>query len=87
MQGLQAKIVGFWDCDARLALIGFGGARVVIMGDVWYNVEKDAVVAQLAEQLIRNEQVAGSIPVNGSIFCGLYFVGGVGLGFVMGTVD
>lgn len=27
-----------------------------------------AVVAQLAEQLIRNEQVAGSIPVNGSIF-------------------
>ena len=29
---------------------------------------KDAVVAQLAEQLIRNEQVAGSIPVNGSIF-------------------
>ena len=26
----------------------------------------DAVVAQLAEQLIRNEQVAGSIPVNGS---------------------
>ena len=67
MQGLQAKIVGFWDCDARLALIGFGGARVVIMGDVWYNVEKDAVVAQLAEQLIRNEQVAGSIPVNGSI--------------------
>ena len=28
---------------------------------------KDAVVAQLAEQLIRNEQVAGSIPVNGSI--------------------
>lgn len=28
---------------------------------------EDAVVAQLAEQLIRNEQVAGSIPVNGSI--------------------
>ena len=28
-----------------------------------------AVVAQLAEQLIRNEQVAGSTPVNGSIFC------------------
>ena len=27
---------------------------------------EDAVVAQLAEQLIRNEQVAGSIPVNGS---------------------
>ena len=25
-----------------------------------------AVVAQLAEQLIRNEQVAGSTPVNGS---------------------
>ena len=34
-----------------------------------YNVATDAVVAQLAEQLIRNEQVAGSIPVNGSIFC------------------
>ena len=33
-------------------------------------VVTDAVVAQLAEQLIRNEQVAGSIPVNGSIFCG-----------------
>ena len=32
-------------------------------------VGTDAVVAQLAEQLIRNEQVAGSIPVNGSIFC------------------
>lgn len=30
-------------------------------------VVTDAVVAQLAEQLIRNEQVAGSIPVNGSI--------------------
>ena len=26
-----------------------------------------AVVAQLVEQLIRNEQVAGSTPVNGSI--------------------
>ena len=26
-----------------------------------------AVVAQLVEQLIRNEQVAGSKPVNGSI--------------------
>ena len=32
-----------------------------------YNNSTDAVVAQLAEQLIRNEQVAGSIPVNGSI--------------------
>ena len=32
-----------------------------------YNNPTDAVVAQLAEQLIRNEQVAGSIPVNGSI--------------------
>ena len=30
-----------------------------------------AIVAQLVEQLIRNEQVAGSIPVNGSIFYGL----------------
>lgn len=28
-----------------------------------------AVVAQLVEQLIRNEQVAGSIPVNGSKLC------------------
>ena len=27
-----------------------------------------AVVAQLVEQLIRNEQVAGSTPVNGSIW-------------------
>ena len=35
-------------------------------------VVTDAVVAQLAEQLIRNEQVAGSIPVNGSI--NYYFV-------------
>ena len=34
---------------------------------LWYNDCTDAVVAQLAEQLIRNEQVAGSIPVNGSI--------------------
>ena len=31
-----------------------------------YNCRGDAVVAQLAEQLIRNEQVAGSTPVNGS---------------------
>ena len=30
---------------------------------------RGAVVAQLVEQLIRNEQVAGSTPVNGSIFC------------------
>ena len=30
-----------------------------------YNISS-AVVAQLVEQLIRNEQVAGSIPVNGS---------------------
>lgn len=35
---------------------------------MWYNGVV-AVVAQLAEQLIRNEQVAGSTPVNGSIFC------------------
>ena len=28
----------------------------------------DAIVAQLVEQLIRNEQVTGSIPANGSIF-------------------
>ena len=27
-----------------------------------------AIVAQLVEQLIRNEQVTGSIPANGSIF-------------------
>ena len=32
-----------------------------------YN-EKDADVAQLVEQLIRNEQVTGSIPAIGSIF-------------------
>ena len=37
-------------------------------GKVWYNGVV-AVVAQLVEQLIRNEQVAGSSPVNGSIFC------------------
>ena len=30
-----------------------------------------ADVAQLAEQLIRNEQVTGSIPAIGSIFCGI----------------
>lgn len=41
---------------------------------MWYNGATDAVVAQLAEQLIRNEQVAGSIPVNGSIFCSLFFL-------------
>ena len=35
---------------------------------------EDAVVAQLAEQLIRNEQVAGSIPVNGSISSLIAFV-------------
>lgn len=35
-----------------------------------YN-EDVAVVAQLVEQLIRNEQVAGSKPVNGSIFIGI----------------
>ena len=40
---------------------------------LWYNNCTDAVVAQLAEQLIRNEQVAGSIPVNGSIFLLLIF--------------
>ena len=32
-----------------------------------------ATVAQLAEQLIRNEQVAGSIPVGGSIFLNYLF--------------
>ena len=32
---------------------------------------QDADVAQLAEQLIRNEQVTGSIPAIGSIFYGL----------------
>ena len=42
------------------------------MCNIIYNFIKpikgnNAVVAQLAEQLIRNEQVAGSIPVNGSI--------------------
>ena len=42
---------------------------------LWYNSATDAVVAQLAEQLIRNEQVAGSIPVNGSIFCCLILFG------------
>ena len=31
-----------------------------------YNLAS-AVVAQLVEQLIRNEQVTGSIPANGSI--------------------
>lgn len=39
---------------------GRGGYVIVLV---------DAVVAQLVEQLIRNEQVAGSTPVNGSIFC------------------
>ena len=33
---------------------------------LYYIFIGNAVVAQLAEQLIRNEQVAGSIPVNGS---------------------
>ncbi len=37
---------------------------------MWYN-EGVAIVAQLVEQLIRNEQVTGSIPANGSIFCEL----------------
>ena len=36
-----------------------------------------AVVAQLAEQLIRNEQVAGSTPVNGSILFKNYCCDGV----------
>ena len=31
-------------------------------------VARGADVAQLVEQLIRNEQVTGSIPANGSIF-------------------
>ena len=35
--------------------------------ELCYNFDV-AIVAQLVEQLIRNEQVAGSIPVNGSIF-------------------
>ncbi len=35
---------------------------------MWYNGIV-AIVAQLVEQLIRNEQVTGSIPANGSIFC------------------
>lgn len=35
-------------------------------------VRRYADLAQLVEQLIRNEQVAGSIPVNGSIFYGLF---------------
>ena len=35
---------------------------------IWYNTTIDAVVAQLVEQLIRNEQVTGSNPANGSIF-------------------
>ena len=35
---------------------------------MWYN-RGVAIVAQLVEQLIRNEQVTGSIPANGSIFC------------------
>ena len=33
---------------------------------MWYNGVV-AIVAQLVEQLIRNEQVTGSIPANGSI--------------------
>ena len=31
-------------------------------------ISTGAIVAQLVEQLIRNEQVTGSIPANGSIF-------------------
>ncbi len=40
---------------------------------MWYNGVV-AIVAQLVEQLIRNEQVTGSIPANGSIFCSLILV-------------
>ena len=40
---------------------------------ITYN--KDAVVAQLVEQLIRNEQVTGSNPANGSIFYNLCYNG------------
>lgn len=37
------------------------------MGDVHsYRISLNAVVAQLAEQLICNQQVAGSSPVSGS---------------------
>ncbi len=36
-----------------------------------YFVIEDAILAQLVEQLTRNEQVAGSIPADGStIMCG-----------------
>ena len=38
------------------------------------NNAKDADVAQLVEQLIRNEQVTGSIPAIGSIFIALILV-------------
>ena len=44
--------------------IGVDGKKCDIM-------VQDADVAQLAEQLIRNEQVTGSIPAIGSIFYGL----------------
>ena len=33
-----------------------------------YNQEEQADVAQLVEQLIRNQQVVGSTPIFGSIF-------------------
>ena len=34
---------------------------------IWYNYWQGAAVAQLVEQLIRNEQVTGSTPASGSI--------------------
>ena len=45
-----------------------GEEKVFSGRKVWYNGVV-AIVAQLVEQLIRNEQVTGSIPANGSIFC------------------
>ena len=39
----------------------------LVQAKLWYN-KSVATVAQLVEQLIRNEQVAGSTPVGGSIF-------------------
>ena len=55
---------------------------------MWYN-RIVAVVAQLVEQLIRNEQVAGSSPVNGSIFVhwGIMPLALVGLRGVMSWAD
>ena len=39
----------------------------------WDLRQPGAVVAQLVEQLIRNEQVTGSNPANGSIFYNLCY--------------